>query len=68
MGVEVGSNGELRVAEDLHHGSGRDVLGQQQGGAGVSQVVEPDAADACFGDELIEQAGQVAWLDHSADG
>ena len=40
---------------------------KQEGGAGVPQVMEADAANACFGDELIEEAVQIARLDHCAD-
>ena len=66
-GIEVSGYGELRVSEDLHNHSGRHVLRKQDRGAGVSQVVDADAANACFGDQLIDEAVQIARLDHRSD-
>jgi hypothetical protein len=42
-------------------------LCKQEGRAGVPQVVEANAANACFGDEFIEEAVQIARFDHRAD-
>ena len=38
VGIEVGSHGELRVPEDLHHHSCWHVLCKQEGRAGVPEV------------------------------
>ena len=35
------------------------ILRQQEGRAGMPQVVEANAAHACFGDEFIEEAVQM---------
>jgi hypothetical protein len=43
------------VPEDLHHHSRWHVLRKQEGRAGVPQVVEANAANACFGDEFVEK-------------
>ena len=55
------------MPEDLHHYTGGDVLCEQQRSAGVSNVVKANAANACFGDEFIEEAVQIARLDDRAD-
>jgi hypothetical protein len=33
----------------------------------VPQVVEANAANACLGDQLVEEAVQISRLDHRAD-
>jgi hypothetical protein len=55
------------VAEDLYHHPRWHVLRKQEGCASVPQVVEANAANPCLGDQLVEEAVQIAWLDHGAD-
>ena len=45
MGVDVGGDVQLGVAEEVFDGDQFDALFQQQRGAGVSEVVEADVAD-----------------------
>jgi hypothetical protein len=68
VGEEVCRHRKLRVPEDLQHHSRGHVLGKQERCAGVPQVVEANAANTCLGDQLIEEAVQIARLDHRADG
>jgi hypothetical protein len=65
--VDVGGDRHGRVAEDLHYHAHGHTLGRQEGGAGVPQIVEADAADAgpCHG--RIEAPSEVGRLDDGAD-
>ena len=43
MGVGVLGDADLRVAEDLNHDTGRDALGHENAGGGVSQLVRRES-------------------------
>lgn len=44
VGVKVGRDGQLGVAQHLHDHAGWDVLREEEGRAGVPEVVEPDSS------------------------
>lgn len=59
MGVEVGRDGELGVAESLGHDLEVDASGKGETGAGVTQVVEADRWLTGLLGEILEMSCDV---------
>jgi hypothetical protein len=55
--VRVEGQGDLAVAERLHHHAGRDALIQKERGAGVAEIVEPLVRQTFLSENGLEPAG-----------
>lgn len=63
VGVDVHRDRDLAVPEDLHHDTGSDPGGDEQGRAAVLGIVQPDHPEPGGVGDPGERAVQVARLD-----
>jgi hypothetical protein len=66
VGVDAGGDADVGVTEEFLDHDEFDALLQEEGGGGVPEVVEADAAEAGRAEERGEGAGEVGWVDRSA--
>lgn len=68
VGVRAGGDANVGVAQKFLDHDEVDALLQEQGGGGVSEVVEADASEPHPVDVAAEAAGEVGWVERSAIG
>ena len=66
MGVDAGGDADVGVAEEFLDDDEIDALFQEQGGGGVSEVVEADGPEFCAVEEAAEAAGEVGGVERPA--
>jgi hypothetical protein len=66
VGVDLQRDRDPGVAKDLHRIALWDSQRLEQRGHRMTEVVEPDLAQACPIDQPLERADQVTWLDRLA--
>jgi hypothetical protein len=66
VGVDGGGDADVGVAEEFFDHDEVDALFQEQGGGGVPEVVEADAAEAGPVEEAAEASGEVGWVEGPA--
>lgn len=66
VGVDGGGDSDVGVAEEFLDHDEFDALFQEQGGGGVPEVVEADAAEAGLAEECGEGPGEVGRVDRSS--
>jgi hypothetical protein len=68
VGVDLGGDGDVGVAEEFFDRDEFDALFQEQGGAGVAQVMEAGAAESGAVEEGVEVLRDTAGVEWAAGG